>query len=398
MELKRSSHVVLILGIFLLSSISLAQEGSAQEKKDIVLGMSTALTGPAEYLGKNVFSGVSAGIDRVNRNGGIKGRRIKIIAYDDGYEPKRTAPNMNKLIDQDNVLAIIGNVGTPTAIASIPIVNKKKILLFAPYTGAAVLRKTPPDRYVINYRASYAEETGAMIDALIQNAKLQIEDIAFFTQRDGYGDAGFEGGIIALKKHGLKDESTVPHVRYERNTLNVENAVSEILLLDHTPKAIILVGAYAPCAKFIKLIKENEINPIFLNVSFVGTKPLRDHLGIEGEGVIVTQVVPHFESDFPIAKDYLKDLLDSGSKELPSFGGLEGYIASRILIRALENINGEINRETVIDALEGLGSFDMGLGSNLTINKNEHQASHKIWPTIMKDGKFVPLNWAELKQ
>ena len=402
MNIVHNLRIALILGtIFLfLTSSAPAQEdtSSMQSKEEILLGMSTALTGPTQYLGKNVLSGVLTGIDRANRKGGINGRKIKIIAYDDGYEPKRTTPNMNKLIDEDKVLAIIGNVGTPTAIVSIPIVNNKKVLLFAPYTGAAVLRKTPPDRYVINYSASYAEETSAMIDALMQDANLNIEDIAFFTQRDGYGDTGFEGGVNALKRYGLEDESAVPHVRYERNTLNVEGAVSEILLLDHSPKAILLIGTYAPCAKFIKLIRENGLNPIFTNVSFVGTKPLAENLGPAGDGVIATQVVPHYESDTPIAKEYLEDLVASDLNATPSFGSFKGYVASRILILALENIKGEITRESIIDSMENLNSFDIGLGVDLKITPTEHQASHTIWPTILKDGKFIPFHWKDLKK
>jgi len=197
-------------------------------------------------LGKNMKQGVLVGLERANRAGGINGRSLKLIALDDGYEPTRTAPNMRRLIEQERVLAVIGNVGTPTAIAAVPIANEQKTLLFAPFTGAGVLRKNPPDRYVINYRASYAEETAAMIDALIKTGKLKTDEIAFFTQRDGYGDAGFIGGITALKHHGLRDENSVVHARYARNTLAVENALATILIASPPPQAVIMVGAYAP--------------------------------------------------------------------------------------------------------------------------------------------------------
>ena len=178
--------VVLVLiasgGACLLSlNISVAQE--ADGKREIVLGMSTALTGPAAGLGKNMRAGVLASLKRANRAGGIRGSKLVLRSLDDGYEPDPTAPNMRQLSEQEHVLAVIGNVWTPTAIAAIPIANEQKTLFFAPFTGAGVLRRTPPDRYVINYRASYAEETAAMIDALIDQAGLALNDIAFFTQR-----------------------------------------------------------------------------------------------------------------------------------------------------------------------------------------------------------------------
>jgi len=221
--------------------------------------MSTALSGPAMDLGQNMLHGVQAGLARVNRAGGVNGRRLRLIVLDDGYEPARTAPNMRRLIEENGVLAVIGNVGTPTSIAAIPIAVQRKTLLFAPFSGAGILRRQPPSRYVINYRASYAEETAAMVDALIDRGGLRPEEVAFFTQRDGYGDAGFSGGIAALKRHGLKDEHRIYHVRYERNTVAVENALADLILAEPAPRAVIMVGAYAPCAKFIRLAEESGL-------------------------------------------------------------------------------------------------------------------------------------------
>ena len=366
---------------------------------EIVLGMSTVLSGPAADLGKDMRQGVLAGLERANRAGGVHGRRLRLIALDDGYEPARTSPNMRQLIEKENVLAVIGNVGTPTAVAAIPIANEQKTLLYAPFTGAGVLRKNPPDRYVINFRASYAEETGAMIDALITGAGLKIEDVAFFTQRDAYGDAGFAGGLAALKRHGLKDENAVLHVRYERNTLAVENAVASLLFAAHEPRAVIMVGAYAPCAKFIKVATEGGFKAMFLNVSFVGSQSLAAELGRLSAHVIVTQVVPHpLDAQVPVVRDYLADLKAFDAEAKPGFGVLEGYIAARVLLLALEKIPGEPTRDGVIEALEGLGEFDPGLGTKLTLGPKDHQASHGIWPTILKDGAFVPFAWTGIPQ
>ena len=361
--------------------------------------MSTALSGPAAALGKDMRQGALAGLERANRAGGVHGRGLRLVALDDGYEPARTAPNMRQLIEKDKVLAVVGNVGTPTAIAAIPIANEQKTLLYAAFTGAGVLRKNPPDRYVINFRASYAEETGAMIDALITGAGLKISDIAFFTQRDGYGDAGYSGGIAALKRHGLTNENAVLHVRYERNTLAVENALASLLYAPHEPRAVVMVGAYAPCAKFIRLAHEAELRATFLNVSFVGSQSLATELGKLPAHVIVTQVVPHpLDETTPIVREYLADLKAFEAEAKPGFGALEGYLATRVLLLALEKIPGPPSREGLIDALEGLGEFDPGVGKPLQLGPKDHQASHGIWPTILKDGAFVPFAWTTIKQ
>src|SRR5258708_1144276 len=229
---------------------------------EIVLGMSTVLTGPPANLAKDMGRGVLTGLERANRAGGVNGHQLRLVALDDGYEPSRTGPNMRQLIEKENVLAVVGNVGTPTAIVALPIADDQKTLFFAPFSGAGVLRNSSPDRYVINFRASYADETGAMVDALVEGAGLKPEDIAFFTQRDAYGDAGFSGAIAALKRHGLQDDNSLLHVRYERNTLAVESAVASLVVAKHTPRAIVMVGTYLPCAKFIKLCRAADIQTL----------------------------------------------------------------------------------------------------------------------------------------
>lgn len=379
-----------------IAAASAANPGPSSED-EIVLGMSTVLSGPAADLGNEMRQGVLTGLERANRAGGVQGRKLRLLALDDGYEPARTAPNMRQLVEKENVLAVIGNVGTPTAIAALPIARERKTLFFAGFTGAGALRQEPPERYVINYRASYAEETGAMIDALIDNAGLVPEDIAFFTQRDGYGDAGLAGGMAALKRHGLEDERQILHVRYERNTLAVENALATLLYAEHAPRAVIMVGAYAPCAKFIALAQESGLPALFLNVSFVGSQSLAFALDDSPAQVIVTEVVPHpLAAEAPIVREYQADLAALDPRAQPGCGGLEGYIAARIFIRALETIPGPPTREGVIAALEGLGKFDLGLMEPLQIDAQHHQACHRVWPNVLQRGSFVPFSWARL--
>ena len=367
------------------------------EEQVLRFGMSTALSGPARALGENMRLGVLAGFERANRSGGVHGRRLELIALDDGYEPERTAKAMRQLIAEDKVLAVIGNVGTPTAIVAIPIANEMGTLLFGAYTGAGALRRTPPDRYVINYRASYAEEVEAMIGALIDQAGLKPEEIAFFTQRDAYGDAGYAAGIDALTRRGLKNENRILHVRYERNTLAVERDVADIVLADPPVKAIILIGAYAPTAKFVSMLREFGLDPLLLSVSFVGSRAVLEELGPLAEGLITTQVVPCCDPELPILEEFTVDLAAVAPERAFSFGVLEGYVVARILIKALEQLPGMPTRETLIGALEELGEFDIGLGVPLYLSPEEHQASHTIWPTIISDGRFRPLDWNELR-
>jgi len=397
-ELPGSPIFVLLFLAILLFPVPRAD---AQEipclHNSYALGMSTVLSGPAAHLGINMRNGVLAALKEINMKGGIKDRSLCLIALDDRYEPEMTVDNMHKLIEQENVLAIIGNVGTPTAIAAVPIANRNHVPFFGAFTGAGVLRRIPPDPYVANYRASYAEETAAMVQALITYGGLKPNEIAFFTQRDAYGDSGFVGGVAALKKNGLKDETLISHGWYERNSLAIENGLADILLADPEPKAVIMVGTYGPSAKFIRLARQYHLNSLFLNVSFVGAAPLAQALGPDEDGVIVTQVVPPLDSSLPIVENYHRAMHLFNPAIAPTFGSLEGYISTRILLQAMKNIKEEITRESIMNGLENLGEFDIGFNTPLKLSSSEHQASHQVWPTIIRGGEILPFDWRQLK-
>jgi branched-chain amino acid transport system substrate-binding protein len=384
------------ISYFLLISAFLAFSPHIANSNELTVGMTTALSGPAKALGQEMKLGVETYFNRTNKNGGVNGNILKLIALDDGYEPSNAAPNMRRLIDKENVLAVIGNVGTPTAIVTVPIANEKKTLLFGAFTGAGVLRKNPPERYVINYRASYAEETADMIVGLLNNG-IKPEEIAFFTQEDGYGDAGYNGATKALAERGYQNADKLAHGRYTRNTLNVEDGLGVILDARVEPKAIILVGSYAPCAQFIKLAREDFPDVIFLNVSFVGSVPLAKELGEAGEGVIVTQVVPHFDANLPGVQEYRKALQEFSPDSEPGFVSLEGFLAAKVFVEGLKSTTSAIDKESIIDGIESLRNLDIGIDNTIRFSKTDHQGSHKVWPTIIRNGKYVTLDWKDLR-
>ncbi|MCL2913895.1 ABC transporter substrate-binding protein [Shewanella corallii] len=381
----------LLLSVFTLIAASFPQA----QADTIKIGMSTALEGPAQGLGTNVKAGVESYFGKVNAAGGINGKPLQLVALNDGYEPDKAADNMQQLIEKESVFAVLGNVGTPTAVVTVPIANKMKTPLIGAITGAGLLRKDPPDRYVINYRASYAQETAAMIDGLLAQG-IKPEEIAFFTQKDGYGDAGYSGGVNALKRNGFSNTDSLAHGRYQRNTTNVEEGLLTVLSADVEPRAIIMVGAYKPCAEFIKLAKEELPNALFLNVSFVGSIPLKQELGDQAEGIIVTQVVPHFNSSLNTVKEFRSDLQRYGNGVAPGFLSLEGYLAAKMLVMGIQNANSVSSPESIVDGLNSLNQFDMGIGVPLSLSEDKHQASDQVWPTRIKNGEYVVLDWSDI--
>ncbi len=385
----------LILRSFALVILLVPVIGETSESQ-VKVGMSTALSGPAQSLGEGMKTGIEVFFARTNREGGVHGRKLKLVTIDDGYVPEAAAINMSTLIDKDKVLAVVGNVGTPTAKVAVPIAIEKKTLLFGAFTGAGILRPDPPSRYVINYRASYVQETAAMVRGLLKQGILPYQ-IAIFSQNDAYGDAGFAGVMRGLEDAGYEFGLQLAHGRYERNTQDVEQGLLKIMEAPIEPKAIIMIGAYAACAKFIRIARRALPDTIFLNVSFVGSTALNNALGPAGEGVIVTQVVPHFNSDLEITEQYRRDLETFAPGVEPGFVSLEGYIVARIFTEGIRRAGPEINRESIIDAILSIENLDIGLGTPISYSKSNHQGSHDVWPTIIRRSNFEPLDFELLE-
>jgi ABC-type branched-subunit amino acid transport system substrate-binding protein len=391
MRLKRRAFLGGLLSVPLLAT---SRFSLAQATNEIRVGMTTALTGPSQALGLGMQAGVEAYFQQVNEEGGVSGRLLRLIARDDQYEPLQTGPNMRALIDDQAVFAVLGNVGTPTAAVAVAIANEKKIPFFGAFTGAGLLRKNPPDRYVVNYRASYAQETAEMVRGFVQDLGIRPEHVAFFTQNDAYGDSGFAGGVKALESVGCERARKLPHGRYPRNTVDVEGALARLLDPKVTVKAVIMVGAYKPCAKFIRLARGNGFDPVFANVSFVGSDALARELGHEGDGVVVTQVVPHYDDTLQVVSDYRRHV---AQKDV-NFVSLEGYIAARAFVEVLRAAGPNVTRETFIDTVESGLEFDLGLGGTHIMSPTNHQFSNVVWPTFLRDGRFYPLrHWNALR-
>jgi len=362
---------------------------------EIRFGIVAPFSGSARELGRQMKLGIDTAFNRVNDAGGINGRSLHLVAADDGYEPTRTLDAMKQLYEKDQVFGYIGNVGTPTAAVAIPYALERRTLFYGAFTGSGILRNDPPDRYVFNYRASYAEETAATVNYLIKIKRLQPRQIAVFAQQDSYGDAGFAGVSKAFRTLGLGD-SAILRLGYKRNTVDVDEAVTQLKAQKSPIRAVVMVATYRAAAKFIEKTRDAYPGMIYSNVSFVGSTALADELMLLGpryaSGVIVTQVVPAVGGYSSAVLEYKNALAKYFPGEAPDYVSLEGYVSANMLIQAIKQAGPQIDTEKLIDVLEAMRNVDLGLGTPLTFGRAEHQASHKIWGTAIDDnGKYAPL-------
>jgi branched-chain amino acid transport system substrate-binding protein len=365
--------------------------------KEIVFGMAAALTGPSKELGRQMKLGIETAFNQQNDAGGVNGRQLRLISVDDGYEPTRTLPAMTELYDKDQVFGIVGNVGTPTAAVAVPYALDRKLLFFGAFTGASILRREPPDRYVFNFRASYAEETASVVNYLVKVRRIRPEQIAVFAQQDAFGDAGFAGVTKALRNLRGGDQTAILRLGYKRNTVEVTDAVARLRAHPVNIRAIVMVAAYRAAAKFIEKTREQYPNMIYTDVSFVGSTSLADELNLLGpkfaQGVIVTQVVPPVDSHSTAILKYKQALEKYFPGENVDYVSLEGYLVASVLIEGLKRVGHDVDTEKLVDTFENLRNLDLGIGTTVTFGMNEHQGSHKVWGTQLDDkGKYEILD------
>ena len=378
----RSARSV-VLTIALLAATTLVARGNeAGISEDAILfGQAAALEGPSSALGQRMRQGIVAAFTEINAKGGIHGRKLQLVSRDDGYDPDRSVAQTLRLIDDDKVFALIGAVGTPTAMATIPITSARNVPFIGPFTGAEFLRD-PELPNVVNIRASYGAEAEAWIRHLTEDRK--FTRIGIFYQDDSFGRDGLVGVKRALAKRGLE---LAAEGTYERNTRAVGQAWR--MIKRAAPEAIVMVGTYGPCAEFIKLAHRSGARPTFVNISFVGAVALAAELGPEGEGVIVSQVVPFpWDRSLKLVADYQAAQKAFDPALTPDFVSLEGYLSGRLAAAALEKAGPNPTRASLLRAINDTGRFDIS-GSIVTVGTRMLDTPPKVFLTVIqKDGTF----------
>src|ERR1700730_12447833 len=347
----------------------------------ILFGQAAALEGPSSALGQGMRQGILAAFAEINAKGGVHGRKLNLKSRADGYDPDRLVAQTIKLIEEARVFALIGAVGTPTTTATVPIAKARNVPFIGPFTGAAFLR-APEFHNVVNIRASYGAEAETWIKHLTED--LHVRRVAIFYQDDSFGRDGLAGVKLALEKRGME---LTAEGTFERNTRAVGSALRTLQRSE--PEAVVMFGTYGPCAEFIKLAHKSGFNPIFVNISFVGANALAKELGAEGQGVIVSQVVPFpWDRSVKVVADYqaAETALDPNMK--PEFVSLEGYLAGRLVASALEETGPNPTRAEMLRVINDVGRFDIS-GTIMTFGPTMHDALSKVFLTVIqRDGTF----------
>jgi ABC-type branched-subunit amino acid transport system substrate-binding protein len=389
------------IGSYLLLSITLAalarpglapgQEPGISDQA-ILIGSCSPLDGPARFLGKQTVLGASAYLHAVNDQGGVFGRKIQLLAFDDGYDPDR-APACFKRMVKEGVFSLGFFVGTPTAKVYVPLAEEAKLPVVGLFTGAQMLYE-PFKHYVLNVRASYYDETRDQIDGLWNEAK--IRKIGVIYQDDAFGRTVLDGIKLALKKHGSSPTVTGS---FARNTTDVEAGLNAVMAAH--PEAVIVVGPYAPVAAVVKQAHAADWQPVFLTVSFVGTEEFIKDAGKDAEGTIITQVMPPYSrTDFSTVALYRKYLAQYYPETPASFVSLEGFVDAMVVVEGLKRAGKDVTREKFVEAIESIHFLNLGLGPKLFLNygPKDHKGFDNVYDTVVRSGQPVLFtDWSSLK-
>jgi branched-chain amino acid transport system substrate-binding protein len=356
---------------------------------EILIGSCSALEGPSHFLGTETVAGAQAYFSMINEAGGVDGRKLKLIAHDDSYDPAKTQACFDRLTSQ-KVFALAFFVGTPTAVKYIPLAEAAKIPLVGLFTGAQTLY-TPMRRWVINVRASYFDETREQIDGLRKT--LGYKKIGVIYPEDAFGSAVLEGVKAALAANSLEP---VAVASYQRQTAEVGPAIDSVRAAQ--PEAVVVVGPSNTVAPILKQSHVKNWKPLFLTVSFVGTDELIQQAGSDAEGMVITQVVPpYYLTDLKTVALYRRALQKYAPASRPNFVSLEGFVDAMVLVEGLKRAGKDLTRDGLIRGIESLHDLDMGLGPQLKLeySARDHKGFNHVIPTVVRGGRAVPFtDWS----
>jgi len=386
----------LVLGSCLFSLIlvgsappSFGRNATGVSANEILIGSCSALEGPSHFLGTETVTGAKAYFNLINDEGGVNGRKLRLISADDSYDPAKTQGCFDHLMSE-KVFALGFFVGTPKAVKYVPMADSAKIPLVGLFTGAQTLY-VPLRHWVVNVRASYFDETRERVDGLWKT--LGYKRIGVIYPDDAFGAAVLEGVKIALKAHGAEPAVTAS---YQRQTSQVGGAIDTVR--GANPEAVVVVGPANTVAPNLKQAHAKGWKPLFLTVSFVGTDELITEAGADAEGVVITQVVPpYYMTEFKSVALYRRALGKYFPSEQPNFVSLEGFVNAMVMVEGLKRAGKDLTREGLIRGIESIHDHDLGLGPELKLNYSakEHKGFDHVIPTVILGGRAVPFtDWS----
>lgn len=392
-RLSTGLKVCVVCLLCFLSSQSMAA-------KTIKVGMVVDMSGGFALIGKSLVIGANAYFQSVNRQGGIEGVPLQLLAMDDGFDPQKTGATVRTLLEEEQVLAMMGNFGTQTSIVAAPILAKHETLFFAPIAAVDMLQKFSKSDTLYNFRPGYHNETLETVKGLLALG-LKPQEIAVYTYEGLTGDVfmSYMARAFRLLGHEVDPATDIEQVRIpaNRQSIDVEGTVMTFLSAAVEPKAF-LMGLNAQAASsFIRMARDDFPDAIFACASACGTSQLIKLMGDDANGVIIPQVLPSPEGSLSGVQDYQKALQQFDKRAKPNYASFEGYVIARLLVEAMKRSEKPLSKARLLAAMDKLmRDKDYDIGFPLSLYKTQLTGTPHVWLTVIQDNQLKALDWSTL--
>ena len=349
MRIGTASMVALLAAM--LSPVARAETGVTDNA--VIVGQSAVFSGPVADTGNHYRSGIELYFDKVNKAGGVNGRKLQLVALDDAYDPKRTAENTRTLIEQNKVFALIGYTATANLIAAMPIAEAAKVPMFAPLVGTTSFRQKH-NHYLFHVRASYQNELSRIVQQL---AVIGSDKVAVVYQDSAFGKSNLDTLLPLLQAQKLTVATTLPMAISATSATDIATQITQA-----NAGAVIMIMAGKMSEVLIRDLKAAGIGSTIytISVGVVDAKGAAARLNGALRGVVTASIVPSPKLErYAIVKEYRQAVAASDAK-IDNYTVLEGFIAAKVFTEGLRRAGRVPTREGFITAIEGLGKYDLG--------------------------------------
>jgi branched-chain amino acid transport system substrate-binding protein len=373
--IKLSASVIVLLS----AAVSIADPSSAVVGDTIKIGSTAPLTGGNAVTGLAAIHGAQALLKRLNSSGGVNGRKIEFVVFDDGYEPEKAIANFAKLVNDEKVLTLMTVFGGATTAALMPLAERENITLLGPVSSANI--SSPPHKNVFAVRPNAYHEAEALVNHLVDD--LGKKNIAVFYQDDAFGTAGKAAADKALNARGLQLKAKGA---YKRNTIDVAEAVKAIG--DAKPDAVLMFGLYPATSEFVNKLYATGVKPIIAGPAAMATPPFfRDTASVKTD---YFAALPHpavDDTSVQVVSMYQADMKAAGFTDVNQFG-LDGYIDGLIFAEAVKRMGNSITRDHLRSTLEAMKSVDF-YGVKIGFSPSDHQGIQNAFLARYRNGKLM---------
>ncbi len=365
------SRVSRKLGALILATVAatlfggLVRADPGVTDNEIRIGMWTPLSGPVALLGQSARDGVRLWVKEVNDKGGIHGRKISFISYDDAGSPQEAQTAIRRLIDQDQVFMLISGSVSGSTLPVRQIITREKVPFVSSISSNINLMK-PFSRYIFRIYANEDSQAFGIIKWMMDHEKIQRPAIIY--NSNDYGVGGFQ-----IYEELLKNKYKVPSVAAERYNPGDQDFTAQLLRIKSANPDGLLVYAFAQEAGII------------VRHGGTSTPLLQRGAGPAAIGFTSVLVVPEIpeRSDKPSVVAYREKLKaafypDGFSPGRPSEYDTAAYTAAKLTEAALDKVGRNVTREAFVDALESMKNFDIGVTFPVSYSKDNHEGTTQV--------------------